>query len=237
MKRQKNMIQTRLNQADSASATSSPEKEPGEIYLTSLPEKEFKTKVITMLMDLQRNMQELRRENTEIKQALEGLQNRMDKMQETINGLENREQERREADAERDKRISRNERILRELSDQSKWNNIHNTGVPEEEERERGIESVFEVLIAENFPKLGEEMASQTTEVHRIPMTRDPRRATPRHIIIKMAKIKDKDKVLKAVREKKEVTYEGKLIRLSSDFSPETLQARREWHDILTAMK
>ena len=46
-------------------------------------------------------------------------------------------------------------------------------------------------------------MTSQTTEIHRTPMTRDPRRATPRHIIIKMAKIKDKDKVLKAAREKK----------------------------------
>ena len=46
-------------------------------------------------------------------------------------------------------------------------------------------------------------MASQTTGVHRTPMTRDPRRETPRHIIIKMAKIKDKDKVLKAAREKK----------------------------------
>ena len=72
-----------------------------------------------------------------MKQALEGLQNRMDKMQETINGLENREKECREADAERDKRISRNERILRKLSDQSKWNNIRIIGVPEEEEREK----------------------------------------------------------------------------------------------------
>ena len=181
-------------QTASASATSSPEKEPGEIDLTSHPEKEFKTKVITILMDTQRKMQELSKENTEIKLALEGLQNRMDKMQETINGLENREQEHREADAERDKRISRNERILRELSYQSKWNNIHIIGVPEEEEREKGIESVFEEIIAENFPKLGEEMASQTTEVHRTPMTRDPRRATPRHIIIKMAKIKERTK-------------------------------------------
>ena len=60
------------------SSTSSPENEPGEIDLTNLPEKEFKTKDITMLMDLQRNMQELRRENTEIKQALEGFQRRMD---------------------------------------------------------------------------------------------------------------------------------------------------------------
>ena len=148
------MIQTRLTQNASASATSSPEKEPGEIDLTSLPEKEFKTKVITMLMDLQRNMQELRRENTEIKQALEGLQNRMDETQETINGLENREQECREADAERYKRISTNERIFRELCDQLKKNNIRIIGEPEEE-REKGIESVFEEIIAENFPKLG----------------------------------------------------------------------------------
>ena len=80
-------------------------------------------------------------------------------------------------------------------------------------------------------------MASQTTEVHRNPMTRDPRRATTRHIIIKMAKIKDKDRVLKAAREKQNVTYKGKPIRLSSDFSTETLQARREWHDIFNAMK
>ena len=68
-------------------------------------------------------------------------------------------------------------------------------------------------------------------------MTREPRRATPRHIIIKMAKIKDKDKVLKAAREKKKVTYKGKYRRLSSEFPTETLQARREWHDIFNAMK
>ena len=140
-------------------------------------------------MDVQRNVQELRRENTEIKQPLEGLQSRMDKMQETIDGLGNREQECREADAERDKRISKNERILIELCDQFKRNNIRITGVPEEE-REKWIESVFEVIIAENFPKLGEEMASQTTEEHRTPMTRDPKRATPRHIIIKMERSK-----------------------------------------------
>ena len=72
-------------------------------------------------------------------------------MQETINGIEVREQEYREAEAERDKRISRNERILRE----SIWNNICIIGVPEEEDREKRIESVFEEIIAENFPKLG----------------------------------------------------------------------------------
>ena len=84
---------------------------------------------------------------------------------------------------------------------------------------------------------MGKDIVSQTMEVRRSPNTRDPRRTTPRHIIIKMAKIKDKDRVLKAARERKKVTYKGKPIRLSSNFSTETLQARREWHDIFNAMK
>ena len=94
-----------------------------------------------MLMNLQRNMQELRdqvrRKNAEIKQSLEELKSRLDEVQETVNGTETREQEYREAEAERDKRISRNERILRELCDQFKHNNICIIWVPEEEEERK----------------------------------------------------------------------------------------------------
>ena len=61
-------------------------------------------------------------------------------------------------------------------------------------------------------------------EVHRSPNTKDPRKTTSRHIIIKMAKIKDKDRLLKAARERKKTTYKGKPIRLSSDFSTEMLR-------------
>ena len=114
---------------------------------------------------------------------------------------------------------------------------IHIIGVPEEDEREKDIENVFEEIIAENFTKLGKEIVSQTMESHRTPNRRDPRRTTPRHIIIKMTKIKDKDRVLKAARGRNKVTYKGKPIRLSSDFSKETLQARREWHGIFNAKK
>ena len=110
-------------------------------------------------------------------------------------------------------------------------------GVPEEEEREKGIESIFEEMIAETFPKLWEDIVSQTMEAHRSPNTREPRRTPPRHIIIKISKIKDKDRVLKAARERKKVTYKGKPIRVLSDFSTETLQSRRDWHDIFNAMK
>ena len=120
-----------------------------------------------------------------------------------VNGIKIREEACKEAEAQREKRISKNERILRELCDQSKQNNIHIIGVPEEEEeREKGIESVFEEVIADNFPNLGKKIIFQAMEVHGSPNTRDPRKTKPKHIIIKMAKIKDKDRVLKAPRER-----------------------------------
>ena len=111
---------------------------------------------------------------------------------------------------------------MRELCDQSKWKNIHIIGIPEEEEREKGIESVFEGVVAENFPNLGKEIVPQALEIHRSPNIRDPRKTTPRHIVIKMGKIKDKDRLLKAARERNKITYKGKPIRLTSDFSGET---------------
>ena len=94
---------------------------------------------------------------------------------------------------------------MRELCDQSKWNNIHIRGVPEEEERKR--QSVFEGVIAENFPNLQKEIVSQAVEVHKSLNRREPRQTTPKHIIIKMAKIKGKDRVLKEARDRKKITY------------------------------
>ena len=84
--------------------------------------------------------------------------------------------------------------------------------------REKGIASIIEEVIAENFPNVGKEIVSQAMEVERSPNTRDPRKTTSRHTIIKMAKIKDKDRLLKTARERKKIRYKGKLIRLSSDF-------------------
>ena len=80
----------------------------------------------------------------------------------------------------------------------------------------------------ENFPNLTKEIDFQEVqEAQRVPIQLDPRRNTPRHIIIKLPRIKDKKRILKAAREKETVTYEGVPIRLSADFSKETLQARR----------
>ena len=89
----------------------------------------------------------------------------------------------------------------------------------------------------EKFPNLMRERVTQIQESQRIPIKRNPKRPTARHIIIKMAKFQDKERILKAVRGKQEVTYKGAPIRLATDFSMETLQARREWQKIFQVMR
>ena len=84
---------------------------------------------------------------------------------------------------------------------------------------------------------MGKAIATQVQEAHRVPGRINPRRNTPRHIVSKLTKIKDKEKLLKATREKRQITYMGTPIRLTADFSAKTLQARREWRDIFKVMK
>nr|KAF6471576.1 hypothetical protein HJG59_010963 [Molossus molossus] len=91
--------------------------------------------------------------------------------------------------------------------------------------------------MAENFPNLVKETDIQVQEAHRVPNKMNPKRSTPRHIIIKMQKVQGKVRILKAARGKQLVTYKGVPIRLSADFSKETLQARREWQEIFRVMK
>ena len=81
------------------------------------------------------------------------------------------------------------------------------------------------------------EIVSQVQEAQRVPYRINPKRNTPRHILIKLSKIKYKEKILKAAREKQQITYKGFLIRLTADLSAETLQARRGWQDIFKVMK
>ena len=84
---------------------------------------------------------------------------------------------------------------------------------------------------------MGKEIVKQVQEAQRGSYRINPRRNTPRHILIKLSKIKYKEKILKAVREKQQLTYKGIPIRLTADLSADTLQARREWQDIFQVMK
>ena len=90
----------------------------------------------------------------------------------------------------------------------------------------------------ENFPNLAKKIDFQEVqEARRVPNKMDSRKHTPGIIIITLPKIKDKERILKAVRRKKRVTYKGVLMRLSAGFSKETLQARRGWKEVFEVMK
>ena len=90
----------------------------------------------------------------------------------------------------------------------------------------------------ENFSNLAKEIEFQEVrEAQRVPQKLNSRKCTPRHIILTLPKIKDKERILEAAREKDTATYKGVPIRLSADFSKETLKARRGWKEVFQVMK
>ena len=135
------------------------------------------------------------------------------------------------------KQIKRNEDNLRDLQDNMKCSNIRIIGIPEEEDQKKDYEKILEEKIVENFPKMGKEIITQDQETQRVTNRINPRQTTPRHIFIKLTKIKHKEQIVKAAREKQQITHKGIAIKITADLSIETLQARREWQDTLKVMK
>ena len=163
---------------------------------------------------------------TEIKNTLEGISSRMSEAEEWISELEDKMVE---ITSEEQNKVKRMKRIEDNLRDP--WDNIKCTqiiGVPEEEKK-KGYEKIFEEIIVENFPNMEKEIVNQVQEGQRLPYRINPKRNTPRHILIKLAKTKHKERILKEAREKQQVTYKGNPIHLTADLSAEILQSRREW--------
>ena len=133
--------------------------------------------------------------------------------------------------------MKRTEGSLRDFWDNIKHKKIWIIWVPEEEEKKKGYEKIFEEIKVENFPKMEKEIVNKLQEMQRVPYRINPKRNIPRHILIKLTKIRHKEKVLKAAREKQQVTHKGNPICLTADLSAETLQARREWQDTFKVMK
>uniref|UniRef100_A0A9L0RFY6 L1 transposable element RRM domain-containing protein n=1 Tax=Equus caballus TaxID=9796 RepID=A0A9L0RFY6_HORSE len=237
------------------------ENNPKENEIYNLNDDDFKTAIIKTLNELRENSDRqlnefrsyvtkefdtikknqteiLEMKNTieEIKKNLDALNSRAYNMEERISNLEDGNIELLRAEEEREARLKRSEETLRELSDTIRRCNVRIIGIPEGEEKEKGAESLFKEIMAENFPNLVREMDLQVTEANRSPNFINARRPTPRHIVVKLAKVNDKEKILGTARQKK-LTYKGTPIRLSADFSAETLQARREWNDILQNLK
>ena len=135
-------------------------------------------------------------------------------------------------------RMKRTEDSLRDLWDNIKCTNVPIIGVPEEEEKKKRYEKIFEEIIVENFPNTEKEIVNQVQETQRVPYRINPRRNMPRHILIKLTKIKNKERILKAAREKQQVIYKGNPICLTVDLSAETLHSgQKGTADIFKVLK
>ena len=162
---------------------------------------------------------------SEIKKNVQGTNSDGKETGTQINDVDQKEERNIQPEKNEETRIRKNEKRLRNLQDILKPSNIRIIGVPEGEEEEQKIENLFEQIMKDNFPNLAKERDFQEVqEAQTVPKKLDPKKHTPRNIIITLPQIKVKESIL-AAREKNTVTYKGVSIRLSADFSKETLQA------------
>ena len=141
------------------------------------------------LQDLKSKQTVMNNTLNDIKDSIEGINSRITEAEEWIHDLEDKVVEITTAEQNKEKRMKRPEDRFRDLWDNIKCTNIQIIGV-----------SIFEEIIVKNFPNIGKEKVNQVQEVQRVPYRINPRRNKPRHILIKLPKIKYKGKILKAAR-------------------------------------
>jgi hypothetical protein len=125
-----------------------------------------------------------------------------------------------------------------EIRDTMRRSNLRMIGIEESEDSQlKGPVDIFNKIIEENFYNLNKEMPINIQEAYRTPSRLDQKRNSSCHIIVKTPNAQNKERILKAVREKGQVTYKGRHIRITSDFSPEAMKARRSWADIIQTLR
>ena len=140
---------------------------------------------------------------SKIKKNLQGTNSGGDEAENQINDLEHKEEKSIKSEHQEEKRIFKKEDRIRSLWDIPKRTNTQIIGMPEEGEEEQEIENLFEKIIKENFPNLVKEIDIQVQEAQRVPNMLDPKRSTPRHIIIKVPKVKGKGRTLKTAEKRR----------------------------------
>ena len=119
---------------------------------------------------------------------------------------------------------------IQEIQNTMRRTNLRFIGIEETEDFQlKGPVNVFNKITEENFPNLKKEMPLNIQEAYRTPNRFDQKRNSSHHIIIKTPNVLNKQRILKAVREKGQVTYKGRPITITLDFSPETMKTRRAW--------
>uniref|UniRef100_A0A5F4WJ93 LINE-1 retrotransposable element ORF1 protein n=1 Tax=Callithrix jacchus TaxID=9483 RepID=A0A5F4WJ93_CALJA len=184
------------------------------------------------------DLMELKNTAQELHEAYTSLNSQIDQGEERISEIEDQLNEIKREGKTREKRVKRDEQSLQKIWDHVKRPYLCLISVPEYDgENESKLENMFQDIIQENFPSLARQSKFQIQEIQRTPQRYSLRRATPRHIIIIFTRVEMKEKMLRAAREKGQVTHRGKPIRLTADLSAETLQARRDWGPIFNILK
>ena len=147
---------------------------------------------------------------------------RMDEAEQWISDVEDELLENNEAGKKREIKAKKHDLRIRETSDSLKRNNFRIIEVPEEEEREIGAEGLCEQIIEENFLNLGKDTDIKIQEAQRTPIRFNKNRPST-----KFTKYSGKERIMKAAREKKTLTYKGRQIRFAADLSTETWRPER----------
>lgn len=186
--------------------------------------------------EMRANLTEIKNSMSQIQSKLEALTARVTEAEERVSELEDGLVEEKTKIEAGLKKIHAHECRLREITDSMKRSNVRIIGIPEGVEKNRGLEEIFEQIVAENFPNLARETSIRVQEAERTPSKLNQDKPTPRHVIVQFANIRSKDTVLKAARAKKFLTYQGKGIRITSDLSTETWNERKAWGGIFKAL-
>lgn len=177
-------------------------------------------------------------EGKEIKNKVESLESRLDHAEDRISGIEDSLDIIEKEHTTIQDKSKKYDRSIQHLEDTIRRPNLRIMGVEEHLETEvNGLGNLFNRILAENFPNIQKDRPIQIQEAFRTPNRPDQNRTSHRHIIIHTGSTQTKEKILKAVKEKRVITYKGKPIRITSDFSAETIKARRAWNEVCHALK
>nr|KAF6378599.1 LINE1 type transposase domain containing 1 [Myotis myotis] len=206
-----------------------------ETDLLQETEENFRRSVIQTLREIQEEIRDIKNYHPGNKK-LSTLSVRIDILKEKVNHLEDRIEEFSKDTRQMAKQIIIKERI-REVEDRSRSSNIRLIGIPEKDNKENGAEEIVKEIIEENFAELKKRSSLDIVSAFRIPSKIDKKRTTPRHILVKFGSCSDREKIIAASREKKQVTYRGIRIRMTADLSLDTLDARSKWGSIIRCLE
>uniref|UniRef100_A0A8D0ME70 L1 transposable element RRM domain-containing protein n=1 Tax=Sus scrofa TaxID=9823 RepID=A0A8D0ME70_PIG len=216
----------------------SPEAANNETDLCNLTDIEFKREIVKILKELRltikelradmnsdadffgkelenmRNIEKLENSFAETQTELKAQKRKVNNADDQISDLEDRIMEIIQSGQQRENQVKQHESNIRDPWDNIEQANLHIIGISEGEEKEKGIENIFKEIMAENFPNL-KETDIKIQEAQKAPNKLSPNKPIPRHIIIKMVKVKDKEWILEAARKTQNINYKGTPIRLS----------------------